>query len=747
MVTSPNALKFIRRFLLLGLVSTTVIHIGCADEGARAGTQAAVECAKNDLVDQCPPNTEPRLELDATSACTGAGSIDLSQGAETFDGAAAVQNACVGSSTCKLICELMNPCQWGVSQISPTEGILCAAAPEGCGNGTCDDGETPESCPNDCEMECMPGLSRCQGNAVQNCNLRGQWENALACPAMQRCEQAGANQAQCVGVGCGNGRVDAGEECDDGNLDDGDGCDSNCTNTRCGNGLITEGEICDDGNDVTTDSCVQCQPARCGDGSVHEGVEECDDANADDSDGCTAACELSFCGNGRVDGDEECDNGVENADTGECTSTCRLARCGDGLVHADVEQCDDGPSNNDTARCTSQCTQARCGDGFTRRDIADMTSADYEECDEGPGNADTEQCTSLCRRARCGDGLVWNGRERCDDGNDSNTDACLVGCRPARCGDGFTHEGQEECDDGNVENADACTNECENARCGDGIERTDLDLNDLGQPGFEACDDGNDNDVDGCTNDCFRREIEDNDHRSCDSNPIPAEGKWAVVGVLEAASNIDADNSQPGSDTFTYTHQCGLDEGELCPMNRRAVLNFTLRYVPPDFGSLCRGTNPAERTGITFSRIDSDSGHCCRRYLDGLLLPADECQSWLQSFRSIFPSRNPPAQAFFISEAYSRNPGCVRGTIVDVDFCERRGADGQCCTGLRPPGGRCCVPGEDRFCQAVGEANLPYRYARWTKTVEYHGDYHFSLKNASQQSFDYRLVVDVGEGD
>ena len=75
MVTSPNALKFIRRFLLLGLVSTTVIHIGCADEGARAGTQAAVECAKNDLVDQCPPNTEPRLELDATSACTGAGSI------------------------------------------------------------------------------------------------------------------------------------------------------------------------------------------------------------------------------------------------------------------------------------------------------------------------------------------------------------------------------------------------------------------------------------------------------------------------------------------------------------------------------------------------------------------------------------------------------------------------------------------------------------------------------------------------
>ena len=274
MAMSQTVFRCLRHILLVGLVSVTAAQFGCADEGARAGTQAATECARNNLAAQCPNNTIPRVEVDAMAACSGSGSIDLSRGTENFNGSAAVQNACVGSSTCKLVCELKTPCQWGVSQISPTEGIICAAAPDGCGNGTCDDGETPESCPNDCEMECMPGLSRCQGNAVQHCNLRGQWEAALACPAEQRCEQSGENQAQCVGVSCGNGRLDTSEECDDGNLIDGDGCDSNCTNTRCGNGRITAGEICDDGNDITTDSCVQCEPARCGDGSVHEGVEE-----------------------------------------------------------------------------------------------------------------------------------------------------------------------------------------------------------------------------------------------------------------------------------------------------------------------------------------------------------------------------------------------------------------------------------------------------------------------------------------
>ena len=58
---------------------------------------------------------------------------------------------------------------------------------------------------------------------------------------------------------------------------------------------------CDDGNIVETDACIGCRDARCGDGLVHEGVEECDDGNTLDSDACTNACQVARCGDG-IDG-------------------------------------------------------------------------------------------------------------------------------------------------------------------------------------------------------------------------------------------------------------------------------------------------------------------------------------------------------------------------------------------------------------------------------------------------------------
>lgn len=46
----------------------------------------------------------------------------------------------------------------------------------------------------------------------------------------------------------------------------------------CGNGVVDSGEDCDDGNSDNTDDCLNdCTNARCGDGFVHSGVEECDD--------------------------------------------------------------------------------------------------------------------------------------------------------------------------------------------------------------------------------------------------------------------------------------------------------------------------------------------------------------------------------------------------------------------------------------------------------------------------------------
>ena len=60
-----------------------------------------------------------------------------------------------------------------------------------------------------------------------------------------------------------------------------------------------------------------CQGATCGDGVVQAGLEECDDGNDDDSDGCLTSCRLARCGDGFVQtGLEECDDGNEKVPMG-----------------------------------------------------------------------------------------------------------------------------------------------------------------------------------------------------------------------------------------------------------------------------------------------------------------------------------------------------------------------------------------------------------------------------------------------
>jgi hypothetical protein len=53
----------------------------------------------------------------------------------------------------------------------------------------------------------------------------------------------------------------------------------------CGDGQPDDGEVCDDGDDDDGDRCARCQAARCGDGFVHRGVEQCDGEAT-----CTSGC-------------------------------------------------------------------------------------------------------------------------------------------------------------------------------------------------------------------------------------------------------------------------------------------------------------------------------------------------------------------------------------------------------------------------------------------------------------------------
>lgn len=63
----------------------------------------------------------------------------------------------------------------------------------------------------------------------------------------------------CVKNSCGDGYVGGIEECDDGDQVDGNGCSALCKLEKCGNGRLDSGEECDDGNDDDADRCSHCR--------------------------------------------------------------------------------------------------------------------------------------------------------------------------------------------------------------------------------------------------------------------------------------------------------------------------------------------------------------------------------------------------------------------------------------------------------------------------------------------------------
>ncbi|HSA59233.1 MAG TPA: DUF4215 domain-containing protein [bacterium] len=81
---------------------------------------------------------------------------------------------------------------------------------------------------------------------------------------------------------CGNGRVERVEECDDGNLANDDGCNSTCK-LECGDGIKGAREECEDGNRVSGDGCS----SNC--------TTECSARNASASQGLLTILPDPFC--------------------------------------------------------------------------------------------------------------------------------------------------------------------------------------------------------------------------------------------------------------------------------------------------------------------------------------------------------------------------------------------------------------------------------------------------------------------
>jgi len=348
-----------------------------------------------------------------------------------------------------------------------------------------------------------------------------------------------------------------GEECDDGNVIDGDGCSSTCQNEAwaccancsgstpftictneiqsqcdlltiqrqlncgfsgtftglftlnstclagtgycpvCGDAVLTQsvGEQCDLGaNNSITGVCTDiCTNAVCGDGRVHAGVEECDDGNLIDLDGCSSTCkiELGTCC-GRCDGCTSCPF-VLSSCSSESEAACATgsgaacSRIGDAVLGTLTKIWRYNVS------CPFDATCLVCGDGVVSPEFG-------EECDDGNlinGDGCSSTCLSeagaCCRTCvGCSDGCPFGfacgefTKDTCalnngtvcsaagaNDGIFVNTWLLGVPCLGTNCpvcGDNVvTPEIGEECDDGNLIDGDGCSSTCKNesgACCG-----------------------------------------------------------------------------------------------------------------------------------------------------------------------------------------------------------------------------------------------------------------------------------------
>ncbi|CAD8092876.1 unnamed protein product [Paramecium primaurelia] len=367
------------------------------------------------------------------------------------------------------------------------------------------------------------------------------------------------NSIQFYSIECGNGIIEGSEQCDDQNLINDDNC-----NNLCELSCYPNCEICING------FCVKCEfgwkiedigcESLCGDSQI-VGLEECDDGNNYNFDGCYE-CKYSCTQNCQI---------CERGDCIECNQDFFMDEY--KLCRAKQVQFKFGEQKDCAETSSGQCIS--CLYGF----LEPITSI---QCEDGYyGNACNDQienpelylnknykCSSnfyivlkvyvsyvkketiclIMNESFCGDGII-QGFEQCDDFNSLQYDgcfACQISCEIScyqctfgkcqmckqgyllssdskcisNCGDGLILPySNEQCDDGNTLEHDGCYNckfECQPycaycnelqqcLKCQEGFQFKNDNCTPICGDGitiieFEECDDANDQPYDGCYN-------------------------------------------------------------------------------------------------------------------------------------------------------------------------------------------------------------------------------------------------------
>lgn len=563
---------------------------------------------------------------------------------------------------------------------------------EGCGNGIldpgeeCDDGNSDDHdrCHNSCKLSVcgdgviesttspgVPPRETCDPGDPNNigaietvdcnidCTVATCGDRKVNTTKGEECDNgAGANTENnnctdtCLVNVCGDGKKDTQipnqEACDDGNTNNFDGCSNSCQLNTCGNSQVDSGEECDDGNTNSNDLCVSCKNAKCGDGWIQSGVEECDGDGAGtgdtvSGDGCSNSCRVERCGNMIIDPGETCDDGQtpvvdppsttaspgptapENADA--CVNAlsvaqCQNARCGDGYKR-DTEQCDDGNNTNGDG-CSASCINEGCGNGV-------LETVRGEQCDDN-NVMGGDGCSATCQLEDCGDGVVDVGEE-CDGtgmpgvpGVGGETATCNADCTMRSCGDGkINNAANEQCDDGTIgginqnQNSRDCRADCRLNFCTDGFQNT------AGTPSKrEACDDGNMINNDECSNSCQSAQcgnglLDTNEEcdlggSNSDTGACTLSCKISTCGDGKVRTGVE--ECDPGDAGFSADGPClpGVGAAHIggCRFARCGDGDLQTQAVPPgNVGTFAEACDNGEENGVTACQYGANSCQVC----------------------------------------------------------------------------------------------------------------------------------------